>query len=99
MSESIRRAGRKHSASRNSAHWRKPCERYAGPTSGGGPRPGSLQRWTDPGFPDGSTDDAYVDQGNAADGLIRLSVGLEDVDDIIDDLTQALARDPISAAA
>ncbi len=26
------------------------------------------------------------------DGLVRLSVGIEDVDDIIDDLTQALEK-------
>jgi methionine-gamma-lyase len=34
-----------------------------------------------------------------SDGLIRLSVGLEDVDDILDDLAQALAADPIRAVA
>ena len=34
-----------------------------------------------------------------SDGLIRLSVGLEDVDDIIDDLAQALAGEPVRAAA
>lgn len=34
-----------------------------------------------------------------SDGLIRLSVGLEDVDDIIDDLAHALAQDPIRAVA
>ncbi len=26
------------------------------------------------------------------DGLIRLSVGIEDVDDLVDDLTQALSK-------
>lgn len=34
-----------------------------------------------------------------SDGLIRLSVGLEDVDDIIDDLAQALSDDAIRVAA
>jgi len=34
-----------------------------------------------------------------SDGLIRLSVGLEDVADIIDDLAQALDGDPVRAAA
>jgi len=34
-----------------------------------------------------------------SDGLIRLSVGLEDVDDIIADLHQALAADPVRAVA
>mgnify|MGYP003641201851 FL=1 len=34
-----------------------------------------------------------------SDGLIRLSVGLEDVADIIDDLAQALSSDPVRAAA
>ena len=34
-----------------------------------------------------------------SDGLIRLSVGLEHVDDIIGDLAQALAQDPVRAAA
>lgn len=34
-----------------------------------------------------------------SDGLIRLSVGLEDVDDIIDDLTQALTTESVRAAA
>ncbi|MBU4530115.1 MAG: methionine gamma-lyase [Hoeflea sp.] len=34
-----------------------------------------------------------------SDGLIRLSVGLEDVADIIDDLAQALTDDPVRAAA
>jgi methionine-gamma-lyase len=34
-----------------------------------------------------------------SDGLIRLSVGLEDVDDIIDDLAQALSDDSVRAAA
>ncbi|KGF69238.1 methionine gamma-lyase [Hoeflea sp. BAL378] len=34
-----------------------------------------------------------------SDGLIRLSVGLEDVADIIDDLAQALEGDPVRAAA
>ncbi|MCY0146399.1 methionine gamma-lyase [Hoeflea sp. G2-23] len=34
-----------------------------------------------------------------SDGLIRLSVGLEDIDDIIADLHQALTADPIRAVA
>jgi len=34
-----------------------------------------------------------------SDGLIRLSVGLEDVGDIIDDLAQALTENPVRAAA
>ncbi len=34
-----------------------------------------------------------------SDGLIRLSVGLEDVDDIIGDLAQALSDDAVRAAA
>jgi cystathionine beta-lyase/cystathionine gamma-synthase len=31
-------------------------------------------------------------KGGITDGLVRLSVGLEDVEDLVDDLTQALDR-------
>lgn len=34
-----------------------------------------------------------------SDGLIRLSVGLEDIDDILEDLHQALAADPLRLSA
>ncbi|MDP3526225.1 MAG: methionine gamma-lyase [Hoeflea sp.] len=53
--------------------------------------------------PASMTHSTYTAQERAehgiSDGLIRLSVGLEDVSDIIDDLAQALEGDPVRAAA
>ncbi len=34
-----------------------------------------------------------------SEGLVRLSIGLEGIDDVLDDLAQALPRPPLQSAA
>ncbi|WP_299472368.1 methionine gamma-lyase [uncultured Roseibium sp.] len=53
--------------------------------------------------PASMTHSTYTAEERAAhgisDGLVRLSVGLEDLDDILEDLSQALPRHPVHVAA
>jgi methionine-gamma-lyase len=49
------------------------------------------------------THSTYTPEERAAhgisDGLVRLSVGLEDLDDILEDMAQAMPQVPVAAAA
>ena len=53
--------------------------------------------------PASMTHSTYTPEERAAhgisDGLVRLSVGLEDLDDILEDLAQAMPQVPVAAAA